>query len=160
VTAHNSQYKVNDDAVLYATRHRAYFIQKNVFAYSNRMLLPRGLTKKKTDPLSARRRKIEDKERPFIGAPKPEVSSDEQLDTSKISLHHIWSNAVFISLSEHKFSSDDVRVSRMRKAGCKPILGKSRSISIILKLSSLVIQSPRVRPVFGRQGSQTLHLRS
>lgn len=88
-------------------------------AYTNRMLLPRGLSKKKVDPTSARRRKIEDKERPFIGAPNPKLNEDEQLDTAKRDLHNIWSNAVFISLSEHRFSSEDVRVSRMRKPGCE-----------------------------------------
>jgi hypothetical protein len=90
--------------------------------FRNRMLLPRGLTKKKVDPISARRRKIEDKERPFISAPDPKINEDEQLDTSKSQLHNLWSNAVFISLSEHRFSSEDVKVSRMRKPGCKPFL--------------------------------------
>lgn len=84
------------------------------------MLLPRGLTKKKVDPISARRRKIEDKERPFIGASEPNVKEDEPLVTAKSDFHDVWSNAVFVSLSEHRFSREDVRVSRMRKPGCKP----------------------------------------
>jgi hypothetical protein len=89
------------------------------------MLLPRGLTRKNPDPVLVKRRRIADKERPFrnvAGSTTLSETTNGTITQTSISdtMQRIWANAVFVSLAEHRFSSEDVRISRMRRPGCKP----------------------------------------
>ncbi|KAG7571318.1 hypothetical protein FFLO_00670 [Filobasidium floriforme] len=92
------------------------------------MLLPRGLTKKKRDVVLAKKRRIEDKERPFRQAADSQLVDDTTSTQAGSRLEQVvWSSAVYISLFETEFSSETLRLIR------RPITDFVKCQSIALK---------------------------
>ena len=84
------------------------------------MLLPRGLSKKKVDLISVKRRRIEDKERPFRKAAGTPAAGDAISARADPTIEQIiWTNAVYICLFENVFSSDDLQLVRQPVTNCE-----------------------------------------
>ena len=84
------------------------------------MLLPRGLTKKKRDVVLAKKRRIEDKERPFRQAADSQLVDDTTSTQAGSRLEQlVWASAIYISLFETKFSSETLRLIRRPITDCK-----------------------------------------
>lgn len=101
------------------------------------MLLPRGLTKKKLDTVSVKRRRIEDKERPFKKAIAVQPVQDPASTQNDFTLEQaVWTNAVYLSLFDSRFSSDDLKLVRRPVTECEPcsqfsLLYELRGLSVV-----------------------------